>query len=330
MSHWEEYLSEMLGEQVHAVEDSSAADRLSIAMGALYRIYRGKLLDQPVVFVVPKKSGGPALTAMIRHSRALHKSLEGEFVLVLPIVKPHEVKRLVRERISFVVPGQQVFLPRNVVSLHGRPALPREPDDVENPLSPCAQVLVLHHLQKQSLTGLTQVQIAKLLNWRSMTVSRAVREIERARLGHTGAAGRANVLALDDGRPFWEHAESWLSTPVRTRRFVRGLVPAESGAFMAAGISALSKYTMLADDPVPVVAIHSRAFSALLRAGKVELCPYREEGCSQVELWRYDPTPLAEEGAVDRLSLYLSLKGHPDERVQGALHDLLEELPWRT
>jgi len=32
---------------------------------------------------------------------------------------------------------------------------------------------------------------------------------------------------------------------------------------------------------------------------------------------------------VDRLSLYLSLKGHPDERVEGALHDLLEAVSWR-
>jgi hypothetical protein len=30
------------------------------------------------------------------------------------------------------------------------------------------------------------------------------------------------------------------------------------------------------------------------------------------------------------LSLYLSLKGHPDERVEGALHDLLEAVPWHT
>jgi hypothetical protein len=330
MSDWAEYLSGLLGEQVQAVEDNSAADRLSIAMGTLYRIYRGKLLDQPAVFVVPKRSGGPALSDVLRHYRALRKNLEGEIVLILPIVKPHEVKRLVRERISFVVPGQQVFLPRNVVALHGRPSLPREPADIGNPLSPCAQALLLYHLQKRSLAGLTQVQIAKLLDWKPMTVSRAVQELERARLGHAGAAGRANVLAMDDGRRLWAQAESWLRSPVSIQRFVRGVGPAETKAFTAAGITALSKYTMLAEDPVPVLAIHARTFSALLRVGKVHVCPYREEGCSQVELWRYDPTPLAEDGTADRLSLYLSLKGHPDERVEGALHDLLEAVPWRT
>jgi hypothetical protein len=330
MNDWAQYLSGLLGEQVQAVEDHSAADRLTIAMGTMYRIYRGKLLDQPAVFVVPKSSGGPAISDVLRHYRGLRKTLEGDLVLILPIVKPHEVKRLVRERISFVVPGQQVFLPRNVVSLHGRPSLPREPADIGNPLSPCAQVLLLYHLQRHTLSGLTQVQIAKLLDWRPMTVSRAVQELERARLAHTGTAGRANVLALDNGRQLWAQAEAWLRSPVRIQRFVRGLGPAETKAFTAAGITALSHYTMLGEDPVPVLAIHSRMFSALLRAGKVDVCPYREDGCSQVELWRYDPTPLAEDGTVDRLSLYLSLKGHPDERVEGALHDLLEAVPWHT
>jgi hypothetical protein len=330
MSDWAEYLSGLIGEQVQAVEDNLAADRLSIAMASIYRIYRGKLLDQTAVFVVPKRSGGPPLSDVLRHYRALRKNLEGEIVLILPIVKPHEVKRLVRERISFVVPGQQVFLSRNVVSLHGRPSLPREPADVGNPLSPSAQVLLLFHLQKHTLTGLTQVQIAKLLDWRPMTVSRAVQDIERARLGHTGTAGRANVLTMDHGRQLWEQAESWLRSPVRIQRFVRGVSPSETKAFTAAGITALSNYTMLAEDPVPVLAIHSLKFSALLRSGKLTVCPYREEGCSQVELWRYDPAPLAEDGTVDRLSLYLSLKGHPDERVEGSLHDLLEAVPWRT
>jgi len=329
VSDWKDYLSGLLGEQVEAVEDNSAADHLSITLGALYHIYRGKLLDQMAVFVVPKKSGGPSLSDVLHHYATLQRSLGGEIVLILPIIKPHEVKRLVRERISFVVPGQQIFLPRNVVSLQGRPSVPREPSDIGNPISPCAQVVLLYHLQRHPLTGLSQMQIARLLNWKPMTVSRAIQEIERVHLGHTGASGRANVLVMDHGRPLWDRAESWLSTPVRTRRFVRGLGAAETGAFTAAGISALSKYTMLAEDPVPVLAIHSRKYSALLRDDKLAVCPYREEGCSHVELWRYDPAPLAEDRAVDRLSLYLSLKGHPDERVEGALHDLLEAVSWR-
>ena len=37
---------------------------------------------------------------------------------------------------------------------------------------------------------------------------------------------------------------------------------------------------------------------------------------------------LAEDGALDRLSLYLSMRGDPDERVQAALNDMLEAVKW--
>ena len=39
-------------------------------------------------------------------------------------------------------------------------------------------------------------------------------------------------------------------------------------------------------------------------------------------------TALSEGRIVDRLSLYLSLRGHEDERVNLALQSLLEEMRW--
>ena len=45
-------------------------------------------------------------------------------------------------------------------------------------------------------------------------------------------------------------------------------------------------------------------------------------------LWRYDPTLLSEEDVADRLSLYLSLKDNPDERIEGALRELMEGIRW--
>ena len=45
--------------------------------------------------------------------------------------------------------------------------------------------------------------------------------------------------------------------------------------------------------------------------------------------WRYDPKLLTRGGAtVDKLSLYLSLKNHPDPRVQGELNPMLEDFQW--
>jgi hypothetical protein len=47
-----------------------------------------------------------------------------------------------------------------------------------------------------------------------------------------------------------------------------------------------------------------------------------------VQTWTYDPAILAERRVVDRLSLYLSVRDHNDERVAQAAERLLESLPW--
>jgi hypothetical protein len=54
----------------------------------------------------------------------------------------------------------------------------------------------------------------------------------------------------------------------------------------------------------------------------------REDGTVQVELWTYRPEMLAKNGIVDQLSLYLSLREDPDERVSDALETMLEKFPW--
>ena len=48
----------------------------------------------------------------------------------------------------------------------------------------------------------------------------------------------------------------------------------------------------------------------------------------EVQTWTYDPNILAESGVIDRLSLYLSVRGNPDERVAQAAEELLETFEW--
>jgi hypothetical protein len=47
-----------------------------------------------------------------------------------------------------------------------------------------------------------------------------------------------------------------------------------------------------------------------------------------VEVWSYPPKATADGPVVDRLSLYLSLRGTADERVEVALNQLLEDMKW--
>ena len=55
---------------------------------------------------------------------------------------------------------------------------------------------------------------------------------------------------------------------------------------------------------------------------------YNEQDCVELELWKYPPQLFAANGKVDILSLYCSLRENPDERIEGELESLLEDIKW--
>jgi hypothetical protein len=265
---------------------------------------------------------------MIRDHAAAAKNLGGEVVLVLPDMPPHAMKGLIRARVPFIVPGRQVYLPRQVVALRTPPSGGEMRADGDDALSPRAQGLLLYHIERKPLSGMSQVEVSHLLGWTPMTVSRCVRELQRKGLCSAQSGGRSCIVSLGGGRDLWNQAVSRLSSPVMARRFARMPVRGMKGGACEAGVTALSRYTTVGDDPVPSFAIHHRLVREMGRGEELQMLPYREEPCVIVELWRYDPVPLSADGVVDRLSLYLSLRGNPDERIEGALRDLLEGVKW--
>ena len=58
------------------------------------------------------------------------------------------------------------------------------------------------------------------------------------------------------------------------------------------------------------------------------VCREAEAATARIEAWRYTPILLGDHRAVDPLSLHLSLRDTPDERVQQQLAKLLDSVPW--
>ena len=116
--------------------------------------------------------------------------------------------------------------------------------------------------------------------------------------------------------------------PVLRNKEIEILNPADL-KLLKAGISALSHLSMLADDPIPTYAMSSAAYKSAFEGGKIVEIAVGNGRSALIEIWSYAPAVLARDGdAVDRLSLYLSLRDSPDERVQGQLSAMMEDVPW--
>jgi len=128
------------------------------------------------------------------------------------------------------------------------------------------------------------------------------------------------------GRRLWKTALPHLRSPVKTQRWVRGTIA--DADIMKAGISALSTYTDIGDDALPMVAVRDNLYRKKLEAGELVGCHGPDEAEAGIELWHYAPDLLARNDRVDPLSLYLSLRDSPDERVTKALREMQEGIQW--
>jgi hypothetical protein len=84
----------------------------------------------------------------------------------------------------------------------------------------------------------------------------------------------------------------------------------------------------LAEPANPVFALSREDWESLRQHREAEILPHKEPGAIEIEVWSYAPTLFAENGLVDRLSLYLSFEESKDERVEAALEEMMRGQRW--
>lgn len=309
---------------------SDSLQRLPTYFGSLYEAWHGDLLDRHYLFLLAKGREQPSPAEIAGHYRVAMKALNEPVAFVFTGLESFARQRLVQYRVPFVVPRRQVYLPLFLIDLRegASPRRDQAPGPISH-LSASAQVLLLYYLLKRKAPELSSLGAwARLLGYSAMTATRIASELAAARLCKVGQSGRKTILDFDhDCRALWERALPFLRSPVRGRSYVRFIGKGQPPGLQA-GLSALSRHTMLADDGLIVVAMSNSEYARALVDGRVEEIPFADEDAAAIERWRYRPGLLSDGSTVDPLSLYLSLREVQDERVQAALKELLEGIQW--
>jgi hypothetical protein len=166
------------------------------------------------------------------------------------------------------------------------------------------------------------------LGYTAMTASRASREAVAAGIASSDNISRVRRLkAGGTAREAWQRIRPLLRSPVKRRVWLlptRDLVVPE---LRLAGLSALALQSMLVEPSWPTYAFSPSQWKLASQQG-AKTVPEAEPGALQLELWNYSPALVADTSLVDPLSLILSLHSDGDDRVQQALAELEEHLPW--
>lgn len=267
-----------------------------------------------------------ALEKQVAKVLALLGEEQADCCLVAEDLDSYLRRRLMKSGLPFVVVDEQIYLPFLGTLMTRQRRRRRATAPPAEALGPAAQAVLIALLLKHIPTPVTATELAKHLGYTAMSMGRALRTLEAENYLTITEQGRARRFGLaDEPRALWDYAQPKLRSPVReTVRILQKELP--EGALPKAGESALAEATMLVAPFEPVFAVASARWRKLGR--NIERIPIQDEGTCQLELWRYPPDILARQGCVDPLSLALSLREHPDERVQDAVEELIEDLPW--
>jgi len=262
-----------------------------------------------------------------KHADSLQQTLHSPVILVLPILPSYARNRMVQMGIPFIVPGRQTFLPNRVIDLRERFA-PTALKHRET-LSPAAQCTLLYHLLRQPLAEISLKEIAQKVHYSPMMMTKVKDELEAAKVCNVVRSGRSVVLDFPtSGRALWDQVIPHLASPVKRQCWIHWNRPKPSA--LLAGMSALSRQSMITDSRLPTYALIHTAFQDCLEQSECAGCRDPETATAKIEVWSYDPQLLCDNASptVDVLSLYLSLRETADERVQQQLEYLIEEVRW--
>lgn len=271
--------------------------------------------------------------ALKKHLKVIGQYFPGPIIYVVKNTASFNRKRLVEQRIAFIVPGKQLYLPFAATDLRDHfTATNKFPAAGPKKLGAVAQQIVLRQLYQRGDEALPAQQIAEQLAVSKMTVSRAYSELAACGLANIIAIGRQKQLRfIHHGPQLWEQARPYLRSPIKKQLWIdrEDYETNQYSIGIEAGETALSALGMMMTPKHKVIAVNAKDWPGLKKLMHLKELTHgfgRNGDSVAVELWRYDPALLSEHRVVDRLSLYLSLDEKHDDRLDIAKDELLEGL----
>lgn len=318
------YLQETLGIKINPIKWDEG-NRLPFFLTNVYSFFKLKIMGYPFLLMhdISEKEHSPAIVHM--HMDKVRAKWDGEVVYMRSRITAYNRKRLIGHNLPFVVPGNQMYLPMLGIDLREHFKKLRTKT---HKFAPSTQALAIYLLLEDTKRGIfTPTDMAANLNYSAMTMTRAFDELESADLGEIFPEGRERYIQFTEPtKDTWEKIQPFLSSPVKKRFYINPMNTELLGP--QAGFTALSEYTMLAAPANQIIALSGKRWISFRYNQPIIEFPSLEPDALEIEVWRYDPNLFVKDDVVDRLSLYLSLNDFQDERVEGALKEMIRGLRW--
>jgi hypothetical protein len=243
-------------------------------------------------------------------------------VLYFDKLKSKERTLFLEASIPFIVLKSQIFIPRYYVSL--KEIFPKENEPITL-FSPADQMVYLY-LYYQPIRWFTGAYLAKVLDYTPMTLSRVLTHLEGIGLVESQGVNTAKSYQRISLSAFYEIGKKYFINPVQSKVRLPKFHPLIQ-RLPQAGLKVFERFSgVIRDDTIHTYAICHTTYHQAKRPRMNRFD--QSSDIVEVEIWKYCPMILSQNGMVDRVSFILSLRDYPDIVVQRMLDDLEESILW--
>lgn len=295
--------------------------RLPMFLVDVYDYYYLDLNEYRLILAGCRKKGLNDPLQLKKQAELISRHLDG--MIVVFVLKEYTLsirRRLIKAQVNFVAPEEQLYLPDLLIDF--RESI-RQFRSYSRLLTPATQLMLLYHIQIESLEDRSFKEIAGVLEYTANTVSQAAKELKNKELCEITGTKEKYLLFRKDKKGLWNEAQPLMQSPIYK---VFTLEAFQTGEYPVSHDNALSYYTDLSGSRENSIAISKAEY----KYWKPKFAAYKSGDAQgdivRLEVWKYDPGKLAKDGYVDPLSLYLCFRDDKNERVQGELPKLIEQV----
>ena len=276
--------------------------------------------DVPSVLLSPFEDS-TQVSILMKRADLVRQAVNRPCILILTSLDSMNRRQLIHNKVPFIIPGKQLYLPFLGILLSDRGMGKKK--KVQS-LSPSSQFLLLYHLQKESLENISLLEVSERLKYSQKTISLAASELSELGLCAVERLhGNVKYLRFKDlPANLWRSASAHMKQPIARVLYIPEQLLGNLPGLVMSYDSALEYYT---DISVPVYKSYAIEKSYAKAIDKSYESPSLFDGAVRLELWKYSPSAITNNGYIDPLSMALCYKDEDDERVQGEIDKLLQK-----
>lgn len=240
-------------------------------------------------------------------------------VFVLEDMRASQRKLFVANRLAFIVPGKQIYLPFICLDFNEKITLKPTKTEKFTTVTQCVYLYILNQAEKDVNTR----QITESLGIAQISANRAIRQL--VSLGAIVESGsttrkRYNIISKMD---LWKKGKDYLINPVQKKIYLSEK-PKGIDLYLS-NQSALAELSMIGAPHTESYAIYKIDLEKIKKETIIPDYEVDSKLYLVIEVWRYQPGLFTDKNIVDIFSLYAEFRGQDDPRIEIEFEQLLEE-----